>query len=151
MIPYVKIFDTLSTDNIQYIYAYLEFYELQNIKLVCKNMVSDTTFKTSLQTFIKTYNIILNPSYEYCLQIFYIRKPYIWDYINVCTHKLVYMYKRYGYNKLFTNNIQLHFTKFYIKTIMYDKYKQQIIAKTNTSANLYLYNKYKKLFIAKSN
>ena len=106
---------SLYDDSKNHIFDFLEFYELHNIKSVCKYIVSIKEFQKSLHAFMNQYNIVNTDTQDRCIQLFYLKQPYVWDYINICSDHSVYCRQRY--------------IRIKSKTIIYNKCKKKIICR----------------------
>ena len=103
------------------IYTYLEFFELKHIEVVHKDFIPKYTIKKNLRLFIQQ-NILQKNMDNYYLQIYYQRTKNIWDYIDICSCKDMYTYKKIKKKR-----------------------------KLNTQENIVIYNKYtKKCYIQSS-
>lgn len=81
------------------IYTYLEFYELNNIKVVHRYFSSPSLIKDRIGMFIKEHNILEKENSNYYIQIYYQRTRNIWDYMNICSCNKIYNHVK-GNNKL---------------------------------------------------
>ena len=113
---------SLYDDSKNHIFDFLEFYELHNIKSVCKYIVSIKEFQKSLHAFMNQYNIVNTDTQDRCIQLFYLKQPYVWDYINICSDHSVYCRQRY---KFYYDG----YFRIKSKTIIYNKCKKKIICR----------------------
>ena len=110
------------------IYTYLEFFELKNIEVVHRDFIPKSTIKKNIRLFIQQ-KILQKNMDNYYLQIYYQRTKYRWDYINICSCKNIYTYKKIKKNPVLNSTGD----------------------QMNTQENIIIYNKYtKKCYIQSS-
>ena len=96
------IWQKLCPDTQKHLLSYLMFFDLKNIEQVSKKCISKLQLKQTVQTFIDSHNLIdyiysiKKPvkKTDYFLQIYYLKSKNVWDYINICSNKRVYTYKK---------------------------------------------------------
>jgi hypothetical protein len=90
------ILDKLCDDTRNYLLSYLQCFDLKNIATASKHCISKLQIKHAMRTFIETHNLIdcgLDKT-NYFLQIYYLKSKNVWDYINICSNKDVYLYQK---------------------------------------------------------
>ena len=96
------IWQKLCPDTQKHLLSYLMFFDLKNIEQVSKKCISKLQLKQTVQTFIDSHNLIDSiysikkpvKKTDYFLQIYYLKSKNVWDYINICSNKRVYTYKK---------------------------------------------------------
>lgn len=128
------IWQKLCPDTQKHLLSYLMFFDLKNIEQVSKKCISKLQLKQTLQTFIDSHNLIdyiysiKKPvkKTDYFLQIYYLKSKNVWDYINICSNKRVYAYKKNTAGPFITEYI----------------YKKNGFTKENTQESVIIYNSY---------
>ena len=128
------IWQKLCPDTQKHLLSYLMFFDLKNIEQVSKKCISKLQLKQNVQTFIDSHNLIdyiysiKKPvkKTDYFLQIYYLKSKNVWDYINICSNKRVYAYKKNTSGPFITEYI----------------YKKNGFTKENTQESVIIYNSY---------